>query len=221
MGIKTESLKLILDHISDCGRSKNSMSIRMAELGNQHLKFSDSTLAPYLHTLGFDPEKLITGKDLFVGMGMDHVSIDLNGKDGSLEYDLCAPLPENMHLLWDMVTNLGTSEHVPCQYNCFKNIHNLAAAGSVMIHVVSANPSHGGWNYDEGFFYALAEANDYKVLLAPDVYSKIKEAHISCVLGKKDCDPFCTRGNFMQPLRVGDFEAYRILNMRKTTPCPR
>ena len=220
MGIKTESLKLILAHVSDSGRSKNGFSVRICELGNQHLKFSDPTLAPYLRDLGFGSE-ITTGKQLFIAMGMDHVSIDLNGKDGALEYDLCSPVPENMHGSFDIVTNLGTSEHVPCQYNCFKNIHDLAAAGSVMIHVVSANPSHGGWNYDEGFFYALAEANDYKVLLAPSIRSKIKDHHVSCVLGKEDREEFVNRGDFMQPVRVGDFEAYRITQARRAELCPR
>src|ERR1041384_5416258 len=48
-------------------------------------------------------------KSVFEAMGIRHVSVDWNGKDGALPLDLRQPLNLGR---FDMVTNFGTSEHV-------------------------------------------------------------------------------------------------------------
>jgi hypothetical protein len=105
-----------------------------------------------------------------------HVSIDLNGKDGALPLDLTEHIDvDQIGGPFTLVTNFGTSEHVPGQYWCFKNIHELTEVGGIMYHVV---PRVGNWDgkgcgckkahcpyyYDTKFFSLLAEANGYKVI---------------------------------------------------------
>jgi len=91
----------------------------MLELGNQLMK--DGVKKGYK-----------TAKQYFKSKGYDHTSIDLNGKDDAIMYDLSKPV--NMIDSFGVVTNLGTSEHVSNQYNCFLNIHNFCKADGLMIH---------------------------------------------------------------------------------------
>jgi len=100
-----------------------------------------------------------TYKDHFESMGIKHLSIDWNGKDGALPLNLNTRL---WSLLFpaDVVTNFGTSEHVENQEIVFENIHHLSKKW--MVHTV---PFEGNWvghgvqsdgrqcvRYTEGFF---------------------------------------------------------------------
>jgi hypothetical protein len=88
----------------------------------------------------------------FEKMGIAHTSIDWNGQDGAIAADLRNPL--NLVLeeavgrsVFDMVTNIGTSEHVSDQAGCWQNI--IAAAGKW---IVSITPHPGDWP-GHGLFY--------------------------------------------------------------------
>src|SRR4051812_28222538 len=102
-------------------RTIGSLSgVRMLELGNQRMH--DRAI----------PER--TGKEYFLHQGVaEHVSIDLNGRDGSLPVDLAVvhtDPPWRGH--FDVVTNFGTTQHVEprrAQYACFLNIHNWLRPG--------------------------------------------------------------------------------------------
>jgi len=216
MGIKTYAVQLVMGACAN--RPVNSRKVRICELGNQHLKYADPELLSYLTVMGMNGA--LTGKELFTSLGMDHTSIDINGRDGALPYDLCCPLPIGLLGEWDIVTNFGTSEHVPYQYNCFKNIHDLASTDCVMLHIVSANPRHGGWNYNVQFFHALAEANHYMITMPPTLETGCYQNHVACVLKKVKGAPFCSVEDFPKPIRVGDFEQYRILTTRRAEACP-
>lgn len=109
-------------------------------------------------------------KKLFTEMGIEHTSIDLNGRDGALELDLLGEisLPSA-----DVVTNIGTSEHVSDEHEgqmaCFENINRLSHKW--MIHQV---PLVGNWDthgirtdgrecfkYTEDFFYDISDKFNY------------------------------------------------------------
>ena len=126
--------------------------IAMLELGNQSWRCGQFGVA----------------KDYFQSVGMLHVSIDTNGDDGTLDLDLCAPLdhPE-VNREFDIITNMGTSEHVQNQYQCFKNIHTHCRKGGVVLNIVPRNDAlyvHGIWNYYPDFFDELIDANKYKLI---------------------------------------------------------
>lgn len=88
-------------------------------------------------------------------------SIDINGKDGALKFNLNSLLDLEPRSL---VTNIGTTEHVALQYAVFENIHNLSS--DRMIHWVplaGKRPDHGLYGYHEQFFRELAKINNYKI----------------------------------------------------------
>lgn len=66
---------------------------------------------------------------------------------------------------YDLVTNLGTTEHIINQANAFKLMHDLVKVGGVMFNLLPmARPDHGFFNYNPCFFEWMAEANQYKIL---------------------------------------------------------
>ena len=99
----------------------------------------------------------------FESIGIEHVSIDWNGFYGSLPLDLRTPidLPP-----FDMVTNIGTTEHVSDQESCWRNIHNLTKVGGV---IASVTPHEGDWwwhgeHYPRiEFFEQFAALNGYRI----------------------------------------------------------
>ena len=73
----------------------------------------------------------------------------------------------NVTKKFDVVTNIGTSEHVFNQYMFFKNMHNLTAKGGFMINALPNQGcyDHGFYNYHPTFFFDLADANKYEIKL--------------------------------------------------------
>jgi len=111
---------------------------------------------------------LKTGKEYFSNEGVNHISIDLNGKRGSLKHDLSKPIINpNWINYFDIITNLGTTEHVEpqsSQYECFRNIHNFLKVGGIVIHILpdierrmenSFHIDHANNYYKESFFEML------------------------------------------------------------------
>ena len=110
----------------------------------------------------------IVYKEFFQSIGYRHVSVDLNGMDGALRLDLSEPLDLGT---FDMVSNLGTSEHVSesnyrGQVQCWRNILEAMHVGSVLINITPQPGTwrdHGTWYPHESFFGALAECNGLEV----------------------------------------------------------
>lgn len=180
MGLK----QIYLDYIHECidttlGELRGK---RMLELGNQFISGD------------FVSER--TGKEYFKNRGAEHVSIDLNGKDGALMLDLTKPWQfRNWQGYFDIVTNSGTSEHLEpksAQYECFLIIHNCLKVGGIAIHLVpdiDELKNKGCWKgqgnnyYSHNFFRMLAENNNYRLIslkiidgLICSCYQKTEEA---------------------------------------------
>jgi hypothetical protein len=103
-------------------------------------------------------------KPYFESLGFRHVSVDTNGNHGALPLDLRKPL--NLGT-FDMVTNMGTSEHVSednfaGQIECWRNILAAMHVGSVLI-CDTPSPgywiNHGTWYPSTDFYRALAAQN--------------------------------------------------------------
>lgn len=105
----------------------------------------------------------VTYKSCFEELGYRHVSVDLNGRNGALPLDLTKPL--NLGT-FDMVTNIGTTEHVDKQEPVWRNVCEAMHVGSVLI---STTPKphgpwpHGIWLPTEEFFEELAALNGMTV----------------------------------------------------------
>ena len=154
MGMRKKYTRYIEKHAANIvGDLKGKF---MLELGDQELKgMKKITIAK-------------TGKEYYESKGVIHTSIDLNGRRGALKFDLSQPIdmPEWINH-FDIITNLGTTEHVEpqsSQYECFKNIHNFLKVGGIVIHVVpdieirkkhNFNTNHANNYYAESFFEML------------------------------------------------------------------
>lgn len=89
-------------------------------------------------------------KHFFSYRGFRHVSVDWNGLNGALKLDLQFPL--NLGT-FDMVTNIGTTEHVQDQAGVWRNICEAMHVGSVLL---SATPEPGQWS-GHGLHYPTDE----------------------------------------------------------------
>ena len=99
-------------------------------------------------------------------LGLDYASIDIDGSPGSIPLDLnYDEVPTEFIGKYDVVTNFGTTEHVANQLQSFKIIHDLAAAGALMLHVLPAGGmlNHGLVSYNPKFFWMLGRSNGYKI----------------------------------------------------------
>lgn len=120
---------------------------RMLELGRKKVKIDG---------------EWITYKSYFESQGVDHTSIDIQGGFGALPLDLTQPIDLKP---FDMVTNIGTTEHVSSQEQCWRNIHNLTKVGGVIVSMTPLEGDwwwHGNWYPKEDFFESFT-ANGYTI----------------------------------------------------------
>lgn len=97
----------------------------------------------------------------FEALGIRHVSVDWNGEDGALALDLRQPL--NLGT-FDMVTNIGTSEHVDVQTPVWRNM--VEACDHVLVCITPAPfnwPGHGLFYPHLQFYNELAARNGFEV----------------------------------------------------------
>lgn len=114
--------------------------------------------------LGQKATRGVPYKPYFESLGVAHTSIDLGGKYKSLRHDLRQPLP--FCEPFDMVTNLGTSEHVTEQEPCWENIARLTTVQGIFVSSTPLPgdfPKHGGWYPTEAFYRNFAELNGYAI----------------------------------------------------------
>ncbi len=175
MGINKESLDFIIDTIDNYGIEL--MNCRMVELGNQMLKGIGGAAKLY-----------------FQSLGVDHVSIDMNGKNGALNLDLQLEIKDfNLLETFNVLTNFGTTEHVRHQSICWLNVHNLVKQNGIFIHLVPRTEhwkSHGYHKYSLEFFENLVYSCGYKVLENFIRKADSGKDLICCVLVKKENDKF-------------------------------
>ena len=97
----------------------------------------------------------------FEALGIRHVSVDWNGRDGALKLDLRQPLDLGT---FDMVTNIGTSEHVDGQAGVWRNIVEACDHVLVCITPVPGDwPGHGLFYPSDRFYSDLAALNGFEV----------------------------------------------------------
>ncbi len=169
MGIQkdlTFLLKSALDAIE-----MDYRGLKMCELGNQLMRFG----------------KHSTAKEYFKSRGVNHTSIDLNGKDGALKYDLSKPINE-WENYFDIITNFGTVEHVSNQEACFDNIHNFCRVGGAMIHALPLKgyyKNHSDYHYVEDYYKKLAAKRNYRTTIIKIVKRRYNKALVCAVLVKQ------------------------------------
>lgn len=162
----------------------NKEGISMFELGDQ------VSLCKYFPTR-------TPAKNHFESMGIRHVSMDVNGYNGSLQRDITDDVSDLGQ--FDIITNLGTSEHVDSlekQYLCFKNLHELCKVGGYIIHhvpVIGEWADHSPAHYNDDFFRVLKEKNSYDFEYY--IY-KLPDGLSGCIYHKKTDAPFVSKEEF-------------------------
>lgn len=163
MGMNFEFVQL-LGNLSKDGLLSPGFSV--ADLGDQTLTVEEAFLRKALGAEG----PLSSAEALYTHFGCTkRIAIDASGGRGSLAFDLNKGLRGDYGFLetFDLVTNLGTSEHCFNQQSVFANIHDLCApAGGLMIHAVPSAGwvNHGFYSYSPRFFADLAQANRYDIV---------------------------------------------------------
>jgi SAM-dependent methyltransferase len=113
--------------------------------------------------LGNKQTRGVSYKDYFESRGIAHTSIDWNGLQGALVMDLRTRLDLGQ---FDMVTNIGTTEHVSEQAPVWDNVHRALKVGGVLISTTPAEGNwwwHGEWYPRPAFYEQMAERNGYVV----------------------------------------------------------
>lgn len=151
----------------------------MLDLGNQWIRVDRKYVSPL--------------RDYVEFFGVTYVSIDINGRDGALRYDLRERLPLDELGQFDLVTNFGTTEHIDKQSPTFENIHNLCRVGGIMVHAVPmAAVDHGIWGYSPEWFSDLAVSQGYDPVLVgrfcrdKQLLSTDAECYTNAILGKRN-----------------------------------
>lgn len=130
------------------------------ELGCQQLSALDSAGA-LQEELKFYKDGDYT-KSMYERLGLIYDSVDVCG--GTIFCDFNNQMLE-LPREYDVVTNLGTSEHVFNQYNVFASIHNLTKKNGLMIHCLPLKHSpHGLYTYNVDFFISLCVSNHYDLV---------------------------------------------------------
>jgi len=128
--------------------------IRMCELGNQKIKFL---------------KHRIPAKKYYTGLGVkEHVSLDLNAKNGARPVNLDKSIPQDLLNRFMLVTDYGTLEHVNNQYQVFRNMHDMCCIDGIMLHSLPPPghwPGHGRYYYPEEFFEQLARTCGYSFVI--------------------------------------------------------
>jgi hypothetical protein len=147
----------------------------------------------------------VSAKDFYTGKGFTHTSIDQNGKDGALLMDLSKPVDykgEN-----DLVTDIGTSEHVSDIYNCLLNVFNFCKVGGTIIHKNPKTgnfPGHGYHFFTLDFWRAYAELTKMETieLFEYAIYHNTKDGwETIAVLKKTDKSEAPTEKEFNKILK--------------------
>ncbi len=174
----------------------------MCELGNQHIDVP-----------GIDRA---VAKKYFESLGAIHTSIDMNGLDGALRCDLSKHITDIRP--YDIVTNIGTSEHILDQHIVFENIHRLCKVRGIMIHAVPLVgnwENHGDYYYTERFFESISSLNGYKIINLQVVHGEETEGtDLVCAALEKMYDGkfiWDSRGLEYKPVRLST-RMYSMIN---------
>jgi hypothetical protein len=123
---------------------------------------------------------------LFYSAVLDYseiVAIDFHGTPAAKPIDLNGPV--DLGGRFDIVIDGGTAEHVFNVYQFFRTCHELTRPGGLIVH---NNPfrgwlEHGFYNFNPTFYWDLAAANNYDVLMM--VYNETSPARLVQLSGRE------------------------------------
>jgi hypothetical protein len=177
MGYGSGGLQLFGELVS--GLPQNSGAI--LELGRQDIEASvtrdevlnvlriihrDEALARHALKDRFSGEPRWPASELFRDSPYRYRCLDLYPGEFTIVADLNSySVPERERAQFDLITNIGTTEHVTDQVNAFRVMHDFGKVGTRFAHSVpfTGYLNHGLYNYNPLFFVFLSAANEYEI----------------------------------------------------------
>jgi len=144
-------------------RSHTVTGLSICEFGDQLI---------WEHAKSFLISNYDVARDWYLARGAkEYVSFDTNGQNGALAYDLTKSLPEEFHNRFDVVTNIGTTEHLgngtlPAsllfyqQWQAFYSAVQICKIGGVVLHNLPPEKQwegHSHIHYKDGLGSILAK----------------------------------------------------------------
>src|SRR5262245_3133709 len=140
-------------------------------LEGRGVSINEDWLIDFSRNSGFDEWGRRVNKaflaDFCAKIGIEYKALDIFDGQGVIPFDLNHEvLPERLCENFDLVINMGTTEHVLNQLNAFKVIHDATKPGGEMVHnlPISGHTNHCYVCYTSRFFFDLAGNNDYEML---------------------------------------------------------
>lgn len=149
---------------------------KVMELGSQTVHFDDPAFfSKWARRVGVAQETVasfppgLTGQHFHTTFGHQYNCIDLDDNGGTIDilrWDLNHTIcPADYRMRYDLVTNLGTTEHLINQASVFKLMHDLTRVGGILFNLLPmAQHNHGFFNYNPCLFEWMAHSNAYKIL---------------------------------------------------------
>lgn len=185
MGVGPHALALYVE-LARAGILHKGQSV--IEIGSQDVVADGFDMASLFAAFGAEPQDGDgSARSLMLALGFSSYGcLDMDGRHDAIRLDFNTSMVSRFGE-FDVVTNLGTTEHVFDQARCFALIHNLTRPDGLMIHLLpsmgqrsfddAGNSNvgygdHGFYLYTPTFFKDLASANDYEILKLRDEVNK-------------------------------------------------
>ncbi len=177
MGIARGAARLILD---EC--SKRPFKGTVLQLGRQKFFFNAAQLeswAPLHHVTLTENvpaskpvDSLVHGdsiddKTFFHKIGFENVeSCDYSDfQEADHVFDLNLPVPSHLHNKFDVIVDMGTTEHIFNLPQVLKNLHDMLKVGGRVIHMLPSSNwvDHGFYMFSPTLFHDYYSANNWKI----------------------------------------------------------
>ena len=208
MGYERETLELLTNTIKT--QFDTLSNISMLEFGNQEVYDNYHKVLEFYKENNYQHriQRNIV-KPFFEHLGIQVVQIDYNGKDGAHALDVRNDIRDTITQKFDIITNIGFTEHVgegdheykliSNQYSIFKNMHDLGKIGCLYFHIVPLTGfwyKHGVCDYSLDFFKKLCEFNKYSILKGPYIETYHPEKQAGILYRKTTDEQFMSLENF-------------------------
>jgi len=216
MGYTNLSSFGVAEIIPDLQRDFEDFNV--VELGNQKLKNSKARRLIYNRfNISATPNST---KEWYLSLGFkSYVAIDLNTEKDAIAMDLNTILKDEYNYTdqFELVTNIGTGEHIFNQYAVFVNMHNLCAPnGYLFFHL----PFYRCYNYNPNLFTALAHHNNYIIKYMWCSYNKVTDPNDIKIISPRNA----RHKGFRYELELDSFpdklDPSLVVMMKKTTDGP-
>ena len=193
-------------------KSENYYGKKMLELGCQVIR---------LKTKVYNPPDNRYSKDYFDSIGIECTSIDIKKCGKSILVDLKEPINKQFHNKYDIITNVGTTEHIDTikgQYQTFKNIHLCTKKNGIMIHFVPASVKssrgHAPFYYNHKFFKILSKLNNYKIIKIEEFDKNREEYYWGICLQKRKNNNFTThKSELIKHIKTPEKNISKLINL--------